>query len=246
MSTDPRWTPGSPLPQAAPLHGFRLPPETSETPGVPLRLTVAISRETGSRGILIAQLVAQRLKWQLYKQETLEYLAHDSHVSRELFEALDDAGKQWVDDQIARWADAVPTSMQGSMRDLARVIFAIGARGEAVILGRGAGFLLPSASTLHVRIIAPLMNRIGFLTQLERLTPEQAAEQVALRDERRTQLIATTLQRRPDDLYQYDLIVNSSMLGEALSAEMLANAAQLMDQQWQRRREADEAEADGP
>lgn len=236
--------PLSSSPATAPLHGFRAPVETADEVSYPLDLTVAISRETGSRGILVAQRLAELLGWQLYQQESLEYLAQDPGVARELFERLDARGLEWIDAQIEQWAREVPSSMAGSMRDLARVIFAIGARGRAVILGRGAGFLLPGPSTLHVRVIAPLANRVEFLMQLERLTPERAAEEVTARDERRSQFLVATLRRRPEDLYQYDVVVNTGLLRVPLAAHMLVEAARLKAQAWQERREASQALAE--
>jgi cytidylate kinase len=116
-------------------------------------------------------------------------------------------------------------SQNSSVVELARVILALGARGEAVILGRGAGCILPPRSTLHVRIIAPLADRTTYLSQFERLTPEQAAEQIALRDRQRADFVHTHFHRQPADIYQYDLLVNSSKLGEDLSAELIARAA---------------------
>jgi hypothetical protein len=243
--THPASHPARPLNLSAPLHGYRPPAETPEEFCYPLELTVAISRETGSRGILVAQRLAQLLGWQLYQQESLEYLAQDPGVARELFDCLDHPGLAWVDAQINEWSRQVPSSMVGSMRDLARVIFAIGARGRAVILGRGAGFLLPCPSTLHVRVIAPLAERIAFLAQLERLTPEQSAEQVTARDERRSQFLASTLQRRPEDLYQYDVVINTALLRVPLAAQMLAHAAKLKNQAWQERREAGQTQDAG-
>jgi cytidylate kinase len=114
-----------------------------------------------------------------------------------------------------------------NLTELARVILAIGARGDAIIVGRGAGCLLPPTSTLHVRIIAPLADRITYMSQLERLTREQAAEQVKLRDTERASFIEEHFQRRPADIYQYDLVVNSSLLGETLAAELITRAAKV-------------------
>ena len=44
-----------------------------------------------------------------------------------------------------------------ALRD--RVILALGAQGEVLLVGRGAGCLLPREATLHVRIVAPLEDR---------------------------------------------------------------------------------------
>ena len=56
--------------------------------------------------------------------------------------------------------------------------------GEVILLGRGAGCILPAASTLHVRVVAALTDRIAYMAQWLRLTMDEAAQQVELRDSR--------------------------------------------------------------
>jgi hypothetical protein len=63
------------------------------------------------------------------------------------------------------------------------------------------------------------------MTQWLRLTPEEAAEQVRVRDARRAEFLEAHFRRRPADVYQYDLLLNSSLLGEELCAELIVQAA---------------------
>jgi cytidylate kinase len=187
---------------------------------------VAVSREAGSRGGTIAQRAGRKLGWQVYDQELLEYLAHEEHLNRDLFRMIDPPALAWIEEQLQARLERQNIAQHKSLVELARVLLAISTKGEAVILGRGAGCMLAPESTLHVRVIAPLADRIAYMSQLERLTREQAAEQVRLRDEQRAEFVATHFKRQPADVYQYDLVLNSSQLGEDLSAELIARAAQ--------------------
>ena len=114
---------------------------------------------------------------------------------------------------------------QPSVAALARIILTLGAQGEVVLIGRGAGCLLPRESTLNVRIIAPKDDRIAYISQWLRLTPEEAAEQVELRDRRRNAFVATYFRGQTGDLNQFDLIFNSSLLGEEMCADLIVQAA---------------------
>jgi cytidylate kinase len=105
------------------------------------------------------------------------------------------------------------------------MVLSLGAQGEVVLLGRGAGCILPAKTTLHVRIVAPLPDRVAYMSQWMRLTEEEAAEQVRTRDSRRADYISTHFHRKPGDVYQYDLLLNSSFLGEEACAELIAQAA---------------------
>jgi len=191
----------------------------------PLSLTVAVSREAGSRGGTIARRVGRKLGWQVYNQELLEYLAQEKHLARELFDALDEAAVAWVEARLQQLLREQSLSQHVALVELARVVLAIAARGEAVILGRGAGTILPRASTVHVRVVAPLAERINYMSQLERLTLDEAAIQVEARDRKRGQFVETHFHRKPADIHQYDLLVNSSLLGEDLSAQLIIRAA---------------------
>jgi cytidylate kinase len=94
-----------------------------------------------------------------------------------------------------------------------------------VLIGRGAGCILPRATTLHVRLVAPLEDRVAYMSQWMRLSVEEAAERVRLRDERRAAFVSNHFHRPPGDVYQYDLLLNTSGLGEEVCAELIAQAA---------------------
>ena len=108
--------------------------------------------------------------------------------------------------------------------DMPRLILTLAARGSIILVGRGAGHLLPRESTLHVRIVAPLPDRIHYMAQWLRLTPEDAALQVRDRDEKRSEFLLKYFNRRSADLYDYDLILNSFLLGEDICTDLIANA----------------------
>jgi cytidylate kinase len=105
-----------------------------------------------------------------------------------------------------------------------KLMLIVAARGDAVLVGRGAGFILPEETTVHVRIVAPLEQRIAYMGQWLRLTRDEAEEEVRARDGRRTAFLSHLFPQNGAEQYRYDLIVNSSRLGEDASAEIILNA----------------------
>jgi cytidylate kinase len=192
---------------------------------MPASLTIAVSREAGSRGGTIARRAARRLGWEVYNQELLEYVAQEGAFRQDISENLPPTAAQWVEAHLETLLREQNLSQHPSLRDLARLILALGSRGEVVLIGRGAGSILPRESTLHARIMAPLQDRIAYMSQWLRLTPEEAADLVELRDRRRAEFISNHFHRQPGDVYQYDLLLNSSLLGEELCADLIAQAA---------------------
>lgn len=213
-----------------PHHGYRGERSPSVIPpGIPAAISIAISREAGARGSTIGHRAAQKLGWQVYNQELLEYIAHEGAFRQNVVDNLSPEAAAWAEERLQKLLREQNLSQHPSIMDLARIILALGAQGEVVIVGRGAGCILPPSSTLHVRIVAPLTDRIAYMSQWLRLTEKEAAEEVRLRDSRRAEFIPTHFHRQPGDIYQYDLILNSSLLGEDLAAEMIAQAARAKD-----------------
>jgi Cytidylate kinase-like family len=212
-------------PAATPLHGFRgdaaRPPVR---PAVPAALTVAVSREAGARGGTIGRRVGRKLGWQVYDQELLEHVAQLSTFQQSLTSDLTPAAAAWVDERLRGLLDRGQLDPNPTIVNLARLGLCLGAHGQVVLIGRGTGFLLPGPTTVHARLVAPLHDRVAYMAQHLRLTPEEARQRVRLRDERRNEFLTTYLHRNPADACCYDLVLNTSGLGEELCAELIVQA----------------------
>src|SRR5437763_1440663 len=146
----------------SPLHGFQgdrapAPPVS----GVPAALTVAVSREAGARGGTIGRRAGRKLGWQVYDQELLEYMSQDPSVVQGMIDALGPPAAAWVESRLERLMRSESVSQHPSVVSLARTMLALGAQGGVVLIGRGAGCILPRESTLHVRVVAALEERIA-------------------------------------------------------------------------------------
>lgn len=213
-------------PRQSPLHGFQgdrgAPPPPRSGPST---LTLALSRESGARGGSIARRVGRKLGWQVFDQELLEYMAQEALVSQGVLDAAAATPADWVEARLQQLLRDKVLSEHPNIVNLARVVLALAAQGQVVLLGRGANSILPRETTLAVRVIAPLRERIAYMGQWLRLTVEEAADRVRLRDERRREFVAKNFHHDPSELHQYDMILNSSLLGEDVCAELIVQAA---------------------
>jgi cytidylate kinase len=209
--------------EESPRHGF--PGERPAPPGFPASLSIAVTREAGSRGGTIARRVGRTLGWQVYNQELLDYIAQEGAFTEGVVTNLSPEASLWAEERLQQLLPRQDISAHPTVADLARIVLALGAQGEVVLLGRGAGCFLPRDTTLHVRIMAPLEDRIAYMSQWLRLTIDEATAQVRLRDSRRSDFVRTHFQREAGDVHQYDLVLNSSFLGEDTCVELIAQAA---------------------
>ena len=163
----------------SPRHGFQGDRGvTFSPPMMPCGLTIALSREAGARGGAIGRRVGQKLGWQVFDQELLEYMAQDGVVRQGVLDGMKPAAMDWAEERLQQLLHEQNLSQNPAILTLARVVLALGAQGKAVMIGRGSGFILPRASTLHVRLVAPLEERIADMSQWLRLPAKEAASLV--------------------------------------------------------------------
>jgi cytidylate kinase len=215
----------------SPRHGFQgdrgAPPVVRHSPAA---LTVAISRESGGRGGTIARRAARKLGWQVFDQELLEYMAQEATVNPEILENSLGPHASWVDARLQHLLRSGAMSDHPSMVNLARVVLAVAGQGQVVLIGRGGGHILPRETTLHVRIIAPLEDRIAYMAQWLRLTEAEAAARVQQSDARRAEFMGTHF-RHSQDIHVFDMLLNSSLLGEDVCADLVVQAARARAEQ---------------
>ena len=132
---------------------------------------------------MIAGKLARDLGWSLWDKELLDAIAADAAVSRRVVEAFDEKTISEIE-LFARGALG-DSDIAGFLypRHLAHALSAIAKLGNAIILGRGANFILPH--TLNVRIDASDECRIRNMMSYENYTHEQAEAKIHESDRER-------------------------------------------------------------
>ncbi|MFN4212697.1 MAG: AAA family ATPase [Microgenomates group bacterium] len=87
------------------------------------------------------------------------------------------------------------------------MISAIAQRGYAIIVGRGAEYLLPHA--LKIRIIGDMDQRIKWCMEYDKLSREKAIERLKKFDEERIDFIKTVYNHDPRKAHHYDLVIRT-------------------------------------
>jgi len=68
--------------------------------------TIALSREAGSGGKLVAHEVGRRLNWPVYDHELLDHLAKELHVDVDQLESVDERRSSWLVECVEAFAAA--------------------------------------------------------------------------------------------------------------------------------------------
>jgi cytidylate kinase len=129
--------------------------------------------------------------------------------------------------------------MVAVVRHLVETLLALAARGDCVIVGRGACQVLPAATTLRVRLVGPLPERIASAQQRLQLNRADAARWVEETDRARAQFVRDHFHKDPNDARYYDLVLNSSRFSVAECTELIIDALRLFQAR-------DQAKGTGP
>jgi cytidylate kinase len=110
---------------------------------------------------------------------------------------------------------------------LAKLIEAIGRAGESILVGRGAGFMLPRETTLSVRAIAPLKVRALRLAERMGVSIRTARRAARDLDRRRAQFDRTMHRANPNDPHNFDMVLDTGSLGLDIAAEVVVRAVEV-------------------
>jgi cytidylate kinase len=189
-----------------------------------LEPTIAINRQAGARGSTIAQIVGQRLGWPVYDHELLQQIASQMQVRVSLLETVDERIMPWLEERIETFLSGPTVNDASYFRHLVQTILSLGEHGQAVIVGRGASFMLSSRTTLRVRLVAELEDRIAAMIGQRGLSLDQATRYVRDTDRERARFVKEHFHVDVADPLHYDLVLNASRLSTSGCAAIIVAA----------------------
>jgi cytidylate kinase len=197
-----------------------------EKPGISV---VTLSREPGSGGRIVASRLAEKLGIDIFHQEVIHEMAESAHVSEQLLETLDEKGLSVLEDWISSLVNKRYLWPDRYMQHLMKVIGTIGRHGRAVIVGRGANFILPPEKRFSVRIVAPQAWRINNIAKEFGLSPEDAKRRVMRTESDRRAFIRKYFNADIADPTNYDLVINTATLNVDDAVKMISSALGLVE-----------------
>lgn len=178
---------------------------------------VTFSRESGSGGTQIAELLANRLGFDLFHQNIVHKMAESSRLSAQLLESLDEEGLSIVKEWLMGFSENFWPDKY--LKQLVKVVGTMGRQGRAVIIGRGAQFILPQKRVFRVRVVAPAKVRIANTAKEQKISAKEAEQQVIKTDSERRAFIRKYFYTDIDNPYHYDLILNTEKIALATAVQ---------------------------
>lgn len=170
---------------------------------------ITLSREMGSGGKIIAQMVADQLgkPWKVYHKDLIEKIAKATKLEKKLVEEIDEKKRPAIEEIIYDLFGKKYANLNTYYQGLVRVMTEIGQRGYCIIIGRGANFLFPQA--LNVRIICQMEQRIKWEMEFEKISRSEAIRRIQESDEKRREFVKTLFHHDLKKAHHYDLIIRT-------------------------------------
>lgn len=174
--------------------------------------TVTLSREPGSGGRVVAEALAAELGFDIFHQEMIQQLSENTRVQHRLLETLDERGMNVLEEWISSLVNERHLWPDQYLKHLMKLVGVIARHGSAVIVGRGANFILPPECCLKLRVIAPRRTRIENVARLHEVTRQEAERRVIRTESERRAFVRKYFNADIDDPLNYDMVINAGRL----------------------------------
>ncbi|MEJ2642143.1 MAG: cytidylate kinase-like family protein [Desulfosarcinaceae bacterium] len=171
---------------------------------------ITLSTEPGSGGRIVARQVAERLNIDLFDRDIVKEVAESVHLSDQVIQSIEKERLSGIQDFISVLVDDKYLYPGIYLNHLTKVVSVIAKHGHAIIVGRGANFILPPEERIAVRIVAPLIKRMENVAREYGVSEEEARQRILNREKRRASFIRQSYKADVSDFSHYDLIVNTA------------------------------------
>ena len=197
------------------------------------RLSVTISRQAGCGAVLIAERLASFLqqmmpdhqtKWTVFDRELMDKVLADHNLPKYLAKFLPEDRASQVEDTLADIFGVHPPT-QTVVQQTAETLLQLVELGGAIIVGRAGNIVTAKlANVLHVRLVAPLEDRVERICRDDHKTPAEAHRFCVEEEQARTRYLKTYFHADINDPLLYDLVINTSRVGLENSVRLIGNA----------------------
>lgn len=208
-------------------HAFAKTPQRSQLPAI------TISRETGAGAITIGHLAAKILNdrcpgnpevpWAVFERNLAEKVLQDHKLPATLERFMSEDTPFPLNDAVDELLGLHPSSwtlVEHTTQTIRRLAF----MGNVILVGRGSNIIAARMPhVLHVRLIAPLKERLRHIEEYYKVKPAEAAQMVRDLDEARRRYVRRYFRSDVADPLHYHLTINSAHTGFKKAAQIIAD-----------------------
>ncbi len=184
---------------------------------------VTVSRDYGSMGKSVAQLLADTLEVRCCDRSILQQVARRAHVDEELVSALDEHVSKINDHWWQHLLQKDTFSYEEYYHFLVKTILSISRTG-GVIIGRGANLILGEKKAFRVRINGSVEQCAKRIASRKQINREQSLQRVREVNTERAEYIHMLYNTDINDPSAYDLTLNSDRYDRVQMVDLILDA----------------------
>lgn len=199
------------------------------------RRAVTLSRQAGCGALLVAEKLAAYLQaknpkhptpWTVLDRDLMHKVLEDHRLPVYLAKYLPEDRISAIEDNMADIFGMRPPVAK-LVEQTAETILKFAALGNVIIVGRAGNIVTAkNPQILHVRLVAPLEDRVERICHADHKTPADARKFCIEEEAARARYLKTYFNCDINDPLFYHLIINTSRVGCDNAARLIADAVQ--------------------
>ncbi|NGZ06306.1 MAG: response regulator [Magnetococcales bacterium] len=191
-------------------------------------IVVTVSRNFGSNGGKIAELLAERLGVTCYGHSMIDELMNKTHTTKKLMSIMDEKLPRAIDSFLYSLFVKPEQSVSGYYKNIIKTILNIAKTG-GVIVGRGARLILahdPHVFRIHIEGAKDVCIRR--VAQREGITLDAAKRKIIEIEKERSRFLKGLFKRYPNTRTYYDLVLNTDRIDPVHAVDIIVHAMERM------------------
>lgn len=194
---------------------------------------VTISRQAGSGGHVVAEMLALRLggssggpaaPWMVFDRNLVTRVLEDHQLPDRLAEFMPEDRVSEIEDALDELLGVHPPVVQLVWKT-AETILRLAELGNVIIIGRGANIVTARMRhVFHVRLIGSEARRAEFIQKTRVVNATAALHLMHEEDRGRRRYLKQHYHRDIDDPASYHLVINTDLTGHEAAARIIAEA----------------------
>jgi cytidylate kinase len=185
---------------------------------------ITVSREFGARGAAVARGLAEQLSFQLWDKALVHAIAESSGVTDQLVASLDEQARGILAEFVASFKVGEQEAALDYAQSLGWVVGTLARHGAAVIVGRGAQYLVDRERALRVRIVESMDKRAPDYAKRHGVDREEAERTITRAENERLNFCRKHFGEDATDAKHYDLVINRDTLSRKATIAIIVAA----------------------
>ncbi len=170
--------------------------------------SICFSRKIGVGALEIADILAQKIHYDVVDKEILEYIADKESLSQKTVAYFDERYPGQIEDFIKMLFAEKSFTRSNYSQHLFQSVVAIAGLSPTIFVGRGAHLVLPVEHTLAVRFVCSDEYRIDRIANIMNIPTSTAKSIIVKTDKDQKTFFSKVFGKKDATAYEFDMVIN--------------------------------------